>query len=227
MVHLNGNRSNSLEANNLLHYARSRVLIRHRMRNMHVSPKIIAEFERTCESIICETLREHGVPVFRLKKILDAIITGEASEEVRTWIRALVIEPRKQKLTNFNKHSLHEIISEALRQLNFRSAEVIGRRFGFQGQRETLQSIAIDLKLTRERVRQIESRAIQDLKQLINLKELRSGLKCDSIRILQTTANTKAHLLVTPGQSENEALADLYLSFELLDKYPTWLPRHS
>jgi hypothetical protein len=142
-------------------------------------------------------------------------------------MRALVIEPRKQKLTNFNNNSLHEIISEALRQLNFRSAEIIGRRFGFQGRRETLQSIANDLKLTRERVRQIESRAIQDLKQLINLKELRFGLKCKSIRILQTTAKAKAHFQVMSGQAENEALANLYLSFELLDKHPTWLHRHS
>jgi RNA polymerase primary sigma factor len=46
-----------------------------------------------------------------------------------------------------------------------REGEVLRRRFGFEnGGRQTLEDIALALSISRERVRQIESRALRKLR---------------------------------------------------------------
>ena len=55
---------------------------------------------------------------------------------------------------------------DALALLNPREQEVVRKRFGLDDGRErTLQEIATDIGLTRERIRQIEVRALQKLRQ--------------------------------------------------------------
>lgn len=59
---------------------------------------------------------------------------------------------------------------EILDHLNTREKEILTRRFGIQsGVSETLAQIGHEFNITRERVRQIESRAIRNLREL-NLK---------------------------------------------------------
>lgn len=54
--------------------------------------------------------------------------------------------------------------SNLIKDLPDRQREVIVRRFGLRGQRETLESVGKDMGITRERVRQIESDALESLK---------------------------------------------------------------
>jgi hypothetical protein len=65
-----------------------------------------------------------------------------------------VLKNKKMKKINYAK-----FCSQALQELSARQREVISRRFALSGQKkekETLESIGRDLKVTRERVRQIE-----------------------------------------------------------------------
>jgi RNA polymerase primary sigma factor len=56
-------------------------------------------------------------------------------------------------------------VARALRQLNPRMRHVLSRRFGLDGQPpETLEEVGAGLGITRERVRQLESRALHELR---------------------------------------------------------------
>ena len=66
----------------------------------------------------------------------------------------------------------HERIEELLDVLSDREREVLSLRFGLKdGVRRTLREIAMKFKLTRERVRQIESRAIDKLRKFMKEEE--------------------------------------------------------
>jgi len=68
-----------------------------------------------------------------------------------------------------------QICSNILRNLPQRQKEVILRRFGLvsagSGERETLEAIGKDFGITRERVRQIEERALKKLRKFIEQQE--------------------------------------------------------
>ena len=58
-----------------------------------------------------------------------------------------------------------EEVSELLNALNDREKQVIRLRYGLEdGKTHTLEEIGEELKVTRERVRQIESRAMEKLR---------------------------------------------------------------
>lgn len=68
---------------------------------------------------------------------------------------------------NFN---YQKICKSLLKDLSERQREVISRRFGLEsGERETLESIGRDFKVTRERIRQIENSGLSKLKEKVNL----------------------------------------------------------
>jgi RNA polymerase primary sigma factor len=57
-------------------------------------------------------------------------------------------------------------LAGALRRLNPRMRRVLALRFGLDGETpQTLEQVGIDLGITRERVRQLESRALRELRQ--------------------------------------------------------------
>jgi RNA polymerase primary sigma factor len=67
---------------------------------------------------------------------------------------------------HLERNELAAAISHALAGLGNREREVVQRRFGFQsGVVETLECIGCDVGVTRERVRQIESSALEKLRQ--------------------------------------------------------------
>ncbi len=71
--------------------------------------------------------------------------------------------------------SLKEQISAALKSLTERENEVLRMRFGIGGEEEhTLEEVGRHLNLTRERIRQIETRALKKLQQSTSSEKLRS-----------------------------------------------------
>jgi hypothetical protein len=59
-------------------------------------------------------------------------------------------------------HSAHEIVAEIMRELADRDRSVLERRYGFlTGRSETLEEIAFDYHVTRERIRQIEAKNLK------------------------------------------------------------------
>lgn len=72
-----------------------------------------------------------------------------------------------------DNHLLRERISEVLRSLTPREREVIELRFGLRdGQPRTLDEVARTYGITRERIRQIESRGLHKLRQPIRSQRL-------------------------------------------------------
>jgi len=61
-----------------------------------------------------------------------------------------------------------------LKDLPNRQKEVIVRRFGLRGKRETLEAVGQDLGITRERVRQIEEDGLQELREKMDLPACRT-----------------------------------------------------
>ena len=66
-------------------------------------------------------------------------------------------------MTAENRRSVE--LAEALQQLKPRMRHVLSRRFGLEnGIPQTLEEVGQDLGITRERVRQLESRALRELR---------------------------------------------------------------
>jgi RNA polymerase primary sigma factor len=76
------------------------------------------------------------------------------------------------------RQSLVERVRAALSELDAREREVVSLRFGLDrdGEMRTLQEIGEAMKLSRERIRQIESRAKEKLRRSKRANELRSYL---------------------------------------------------
>ncbi|MCD6193298.1 MAG: sigma-70 family RNA polymerase sigma factor, partial [Candidatus Aminicenantes bacterium] len=73
--------------------------------------------------------------------------------------------------------NLREQIEEALKTLTEREAKVLKMRFGLgDGNEHTLEEVGQQFKVTRERIRQIEAKALRKLKHPSRSKKLRSFL---------------------------------------------------
>jgi hypothetical protein len=59
--------------------------------------------------------------------------------------------------------ALTKIINNVFSDLSQRERDIIFRRFGFEGEEETLEEVAQDYNLTRERIRQIQERALEKI----------------------------------------------------------------
>ena len=63
------------------------------------------------------------------------------------------------------EHARSAELAEALQRLNPRMRHVVTRRFGLDGEApQTLEEVGNDLGITRERVRQLETRALRELR---------------------------------------------------------------
>lgn len=101
------------------------------------------------------------------KSILDQIMNNHQAEEVA-------------------KLDAVEIITNLFSELEERERDVLIRRFGLGGEgKETLEEIGKIHKLTRERIRQIETTSIKRLRQLKNLDNYLGGLKNIIINLLE------------------------------------------
>ncbi len=78
-------------------------------------------------------------------------------------------------------NALREIIDEALKQLTDREAKVLRMRFGIgegkDGVEHTLEEVGQEFKVTRERIRQIEAKALRKIKSSKYAKILEAYLK--------------------------------------------------
>lgn len=91
--------------------------------------------------------------------ILDQIINSQTKEEIANMDAV-------------------EILNNLFNELNGREKDILARRYGLHGkEKDTLEKIGEDHKLTRERIRQIENSAVKKLLQLENLADYISNLK--------------------------------------------------
>jgi RNA polymerase primary sigma factor len=76
------------------------------------------------------------------------------------------------------RHLLKEAVNEALSELNEREKRIVALRFGLEdGQARTLEEVGKEFGVTRERIRQIESKTLAKLRHPIRSQKLRDYLE--------------------------------------------------
>ena len=136
-------------------------------------------------------LETHGVVDYGPEDI--ASLTGHSVEEVRRVLalnervasldapldidpslslgEAIADEHRERPEDMLQHAEVEVLVHEWLTQLNDKQRWVIERRFGLNNNEiATLEDLAIDLKVTRERVRQIQMEALRVLRQMLRRK---------------------------------------------------------
>jgi len=76
------------------------------------------------------------------------------------------------------KESLKENLDHILNMLDEREAKIIKMRYGIDGPKYTLEQVGAEFQVTRERVRQIEQKVLQKLKEHEGLQKM-LGLEDD------------------------------------------------
>jgi RNA polymerase sigma factor (sigma-70 family) len=102
---------------------------------------------------------QEGVPA---EVSLEAVMGSEGDLRLEDVIEDESIVPVDDALI---RKSLEDQLHGLLEQLDVKERGIVKRRFGFDGKdAETLAEIGADLKLSRERIRQIEERALTKLR---------------------------------------------------------------
>ncbi len=112
-------------------------------------------------------LMQEGVPA---EVSLEAPMGSDGEMKLEDVIEDESIIPIDDVLV---RRSFEEQLHEMLDRLDPKEKEIIKRRFGFDGKEaETLAEIGADMKLSRERIRQIEERALGKLKRTQRARSL-------------------------------------------------------
>ncbi|HSE84416.1 MAG TPA: RNA polymerase sigma factor RpoD/SigA, partial [Thermodesulfobacteriota bacterium] len=116
---------------------------------------------------------ESGLSIHKVKKAMDATSTvvyfdspSSGSEDEKNTILDFVSDDRLSTDSIISKVTMNEKLEAALSSLSDREEEILRMRFGIgYDDSYTLDEIGNLYKLTRERIRQIERRALRKLKQ--------------------------------------------------------------
>ena len=71
---------------------------------------------------------------------------------------------------------LDEEVASVLSKLTPKEERVLRLRYGFDGHERTLEEVGAEFNVTRERIRQIESKALRKLSHLTRIRELKDFL---------------------------------------------------
>ena len=146
---------------------------------IRVSRQLVQEIGRepSCEEIA----KKMDMPVSKVRKIikiaqepisLETPIGEEEDSHLGDFIEDKVMPSPPDTVIHIN---LREQIEEALKSLTEREAKVLKMRFGLgDGNEHTLEEVGQQFKVTRERIRQIEAKALRKLKHPSRSKKLRS-----------------------------------------------------
>jgi len=121
--------------------------------------------------------KEHGHTIFSLMSGDE--VTRENKIKLVSETEGIEVEHLRSKLQkNENPHYLDEYIEYILQELKARECDVIKRRYGLaKFKRETLEVIAKDYNVTRERVRQIGKSALSNIATSSNKERLRQRIE--------------------------------------------------
>jgi RNA polymerase primary sigma factor len=146
---------------------------------IRVSRSLVQEIGRepTCEEIS----EKMDLPVSKVRKIikiaqepisLETPIGEEEDSHLGDFIEDKFIPSPPDTVIHIN---LKEQIEEALKTLTEREAKVLKMRFGLgDGNEHTLEEVGQQFKVTRERIRQIEAKALRKLKHPSRSRKLKS-----------------------------------------------------
>ncbi len=146
---------------------------------IRISRQLVQEIGR--EPTSEEIAKKMDMPVSKVRKIiktaqqpisLETPIGEEEDGHLGDFIEDNVILSPPDAVTHIN---LREKIEEALKSLTEREAKILNMRFGLgDGHEHTLEEVGRQFKVTRERIRQIEAKALRKLKHPSRSKTLKS-----------------------------------------------------
>jgi RNA polymerase primary sigma factor len=122
------------------------------------------------EPLLPEIAKESGFPVERVRTLLELIEDPVSLEtpvgDGESMYGDLIEDTNSARPDAATAETLRSAeLSEALLRLSPRMRHVLCRRFGLDGEPpQTLEEVGADLGITRERVRQLESRALRELR---------------------------------------------------------------
>ncbi len=122
------------------------------------------------EPTLQEISKELNMPIKKIKKI-KTLLLGSWSLDSPIWddgknnIWDLLEDENTLKPDeNFEKQTLRENLDKIFDMLDDRERKIVKMRYGIDGRRYTLDEIWREFNITRERVRQIEAKVLQKLK---------------------------------------------------------------
>jgi len=146
---------------------------------IRVSRSLVQEIGR--EPTSEEISKKMDLPIIKVRKIikiaqepisLETPIGEEEDSHLGDFIEDKIIPSPPDTIIHIN---LREQIEEALKTLTEREAKVLKMRFGLgDGNEHTLEEVGQQFKVTRERIRQIEAKALRKLKHPSRSRKLRS-----------------------------------------------------
>ncbi|MGA2585538.1 MAG: RNA polymerase sigma factor RpoD [Candidatus Aminicenantales bacterium] len=146
---------------------------------VRISRSLVQEIGR--EPTSEEIAKKMDLPVSKVRKIikiaqepisLETPIGEEEDSHLGDFIEDKVMPSPPDTVIHIN---LREQIEEALKSLTEREAKVLKMRFGLgDGNEHTLEEVGQQFKVTRERIRQIEAKALRKLKHPSRSKKLKS-----------------------------------------------------
>jgi RNA polymerase primary sigma factor len=146
---------------------------------IRVSRSLVQEVGREPSSE--EIAKKMDMPVTKVRKIikiaqepisLETPIGEEEDSHLGDFIEDKLMPSPPDTVIHIN---LREQIEEALKSLTEREAKVLKMRFGLgDGNEHTLEEVGQQFKVTRERIRQIEAKALRKLKHPSRSRKLRS-----------------------------------------------------
>ena len=100
-------------------------------------------------------------------------------DEALPGLSEILIDERPVSLDYFDNEDLRRLIAEVLKTLSPREEKIVQMRFGIRdGSEHTLEEIGQRFSLTRERIRQIEVKALRKLRHPSRSRRLRLFLPC-------------------------------------------------
>lgn len=139
-----------------------------------------------------------------------------------------VIDSQKSAIAmEFNPE---EILNVLLKNLKEREIEVLSLRYGFKdNQKRTLEEIGGKFKVTRERIRQIESSALKKIKSLHNLQEIIKAVEEVVGQVLETYGGIMHEnalikkILELPGETPAKFAATQFILSKFLNEKLSYL----
>ena len=119
-----------------------------------------------------------GFPIKKIKKLEEVIfgnvsLDREVGDEGRDTLADLIEDGNTLRPDQFaEKNALRKNLDMILWMLDDREAKIVKMRYGIDGPKYTLEQVGEEFDVTRERVRQIEQKVIQKLKEHAGLQKI-------------------------------------------------------